>query len=215
MLLKQDTNKEFKIITVNGLEKFENPEYRKQYYMNYFIYYYSINKPLSSFNTSDLKQYFEFLKDNKINNIFPDVCKRKPCNEIEYAEEDSCKIVSEPEGSQMFINSFDCKCKNSNFKWSRLMKKCIPINLCKYPLTGNKHPCGGVVRSISCDFINNEYYKCKCKSNWMGENCNEPMNICKISKYFLFFVIFFIIYIFILKINYFNIKYIYIIKKIL
>jgi hypothetical protein len=160
--------------------------------MDLFIYCYILENLNYSFSklieyNPFLKYYSNVLVPNKerfnCSNMNP--CLSGPCNKIDYAIKDSCK------SNGIFINSFSCECISNEFKWSNGIKKCIPLNKCKYKTFGLKHPCGGIGRSISCKFINHQRYECKCKSGWMGDDCNVQYDMCfkSINLDFLIFIL--------------------------
>jgi hypothetical protein len=159
----------------------------KEYFMDLFLYcYIRVSKTYNGMHNYFLQV---LSKNNSIFNCSNlNACISKPCDRIDYAVNNSCKLLTGPTG--IFVSSFTCKCLNDNFEWSNQIKKCIPLNKCKYKTFGKEHPCGGIGRSISCKLINYNRYQCECKSGWMGDNCSEPFDACLKSIHHLLLFLF-------------------------
>jgi hypothetical protein len=157
----------------------------KEYYMNLFFYCY-VDR-YSKHNPMYMFRYHNYLYSHHADQFscsHLNACLSHPCNKLDYTANNSC--IS----NGIFSSSFSCKCINDNFEWSNEIKKCIPLNKCKYKTFGDKHPCGGIGRSISCQLTNHNRFECKCKSGWMGNDCKTPYNKCLISIKSLKFKIF-------------------------
>ena len=105
----------------------------------------------------------------KIMSCSKNVCAHNPCDSIQNAKKASCT----PLENALFENDFECKCLENSF-WSKTLKKCIIDNRCLDEAT-----CGGPLRSEKCIFNDlNGHVKCKCKIEWMGENCERERDAC-------------------------------------
>jgi hypothetical protein len=94
----------------------------------------------------------------------PDPCKKRPCENINYAIKGSCKNTG------IHRKDYTCKCTNHSV-WSNITKICHVENPCKKTDT-----CNGE----SCDFDKAMMnYKCKCGEKRNGNNCEYYRNPCQ------------------------------------
>jgi hypothetical protein len=104
----------------------------------------------------------------------PDPCLKKPCYTMNYVASYNCTTNKDA----IYDDDFMCECSKFAY-WSKELKKCLLENPCL-----NGLGCGGEKRSELCIFNKRKLHlKCKCKPEWMGENCSLERDACK-ENYF-------------------------------
>ena len=125
----------------------------------------STNTFIDQFNETFLREIF---------NCPIEICSKNPCNIIKNAKKGSCKVLE----NAIYETDFECECLRNSF-WSKTLKKCLINNSCF-----NELQCGGPLRSEKCLFNENTgHIECKCKIEWMGENCDKKRDAC-IENYY-------------------------------